>query len=149
MAAAAAMLLCAGCAGGSFSPSSTPTPTSLTFTTTTTTLSSAGGTVAIPEVSSINTSFAFGAGGPSGDTLTITGSTTAPANAPQPQSANRKSTTGATLPAQAGTALPKGYYYATLSVGEATDASLITSMTTSGEVPLGAQQVGTELDDIT
>jgi hypothetical protein len=128
--AVAAILVCAACnSGGSFAPSSTssPGPGASTSTTLTTTVPAAGGTVAIPAVSDIDTSFTFGSGAPSGDTLAIRGSTTAPINAPQ----------------------RTAYYYATFTVTQATDASLITSMTTSGEVPLAAQQLGAELDDIT
>jgi hypothetical protein len=149
--AVAAILVCAACSGGSFAPSSTSSPGlgASTSSTLMTTVPAGGGTVAIPAVSDIDSSFTFGSGAPSGDTLKMSGSTTAPINAPQPQSVTRRSSGNAALPAQAGTASPKGYYYATFSVTQPIDASLITSMTTSGEVPLAAQQLGAELDDIT
>lgn len=78
----------------------------------------------------------------------MTASTAAPSNAPQPQALRRASPSARSSAAQV-TASTKGYYYVTFSVTKTTDASLLTGMTTSGEVPLAAQTLGAELDDIT
>jgi hypothetical protein len=81
--------------------------------------------------------------------MTVSGSTVAPTNAPSP-SASLRARIATVSRQQAQTNMTTtGYYYATFSVSQPTKASLLTAMSTSGEVPLASPQVNAELDDIT
>ncbi|MBV8748552.1 MAG: hypothetical protein JO103_02435 [Candidatus Eremiobacteraeota bacterium] len=125
---------------GTTAPTPTPTPTPASASTTLPVPTSAG-TIVLPSLSGMSTSFQIGAGVPAGTTITANESLTAPPNAPAPSSRVRQpqSLSGAT-----------NVFYVTVTVSQSFSTQFITgeALTLASTLPTNALYY-VEVDDVT
>ncbi len=136
LALALGALTVAGCAGGS---SGSSTPVTEPTVNGTSVLAVANGSVPIPAAGGTSATFLTGPGAPANTIVTVTASTTAPANGVAPSALRRAAATGSTGP----------FYYVTFTVSASVPQSVFVSQVLTLAAAPGAVTFYEEVDDTT